>query len=279
MISRNYKLVVSDLDGTLLVNSHLPLFNLESIKKIREKNVKFCIATGRAIQSTKYLLKELESYDKENEYSILFNGSVIIENKGNKVLYFKSIDFDNVNKIFEIGNKYKVLIMMFSIEKVYVWRCDEEEFERQKQLEEILTLMEEDSNINFIQKEKIQIVKIVFGNNNYDFLLKIKNELDNVFKNEIELTFSTSQHLEINPKNSNKGEALEWLSNFLNINIEDTIAIGDNNNDLSMIEKAGLGVCVNNGIQEVKKKSKYITEKNCDEGAVKEVLDKFILNQ
>ena len=65
MISRNYKLVVSDLDRTLLVNSHLPLFNLESIKKIREKNVKFCIATGRAIQSTKYLLKELESYDKE----------------------------------------------------------------------------------------------------------------------------------------------------------------------------------------------------------------------
>ena len=46
-----------------------------------------------------------------------------------------------------------------------------------------------------------------------------------------------------------------------------------------MIEKAGLGVCVNNGIQEVKNKSKYITEKNCDEGAVKEVLDKFILNQ
>ena len=52
-----------------------------------------------------------------------------------------------------------------------------------------------------------------------------------MFLKIIELTFSTSQHLEINPKNSNKGSALEWLSNFLKINIEDTIAIGDNNNE------------------------------------------------
>lgn len=278
MNSRNYKLVVSDLDGTLLVNSHLPLFNLESIKEIRKKNVKFCIATGRAIQTTNYLLKELESYDKENEYSILFNGSLIMENKGNKILYFQNLDFDNVNKIFEIGNKYKVFIMIFSIDRVYVWRCDNEEFERQKKLYELITQMEENSNINFINEEKIPIAKIIFRNDSYNFLLKIKNELENILKNEIEITFSSSNYLEINKKNSNKGSALEWLANYLNINIEDTIAIGDNNNDLSMIEKAGLGVCVKNGIEEVKNKSKYITEKNCDEGAVKEVLDKFILN-
>ena len=113
-----YKLVVSDLDGTLLVNSHLPEFNLNSIKKIREKGVKFCIATGRTIQSTRYILKELDSYNKENEYSILFNGAIIIENKDNKLLYFKEIEYDISNKIFEIGKKYNVMLLLYTMTHV-----------------------------------------------------------------------------------------------------------------------------------------------------------------
>ncbi len=273
-----YKLVVSDLDGTLLVNSHLPKFNLEAIKKIREKNIKFCIATGRAIQSTKYLLKELESYNKEEEYSILFNGSVIIEHKDNKVLYFKGIDFEKAKKIYEIGNKYNIPIMLFSIEKCYVWRCDEDEFERQKKLGEILTPIE-DLNINFIKEKKIPITKFVLINDDHDLLIKVSNEIKNILNNEILLSFSSGRYLEINNIGVSKGSALEWLVNYLNIDIKNTIAIGDNNNDNSMIEKAGLGICVKNGIEQTKKIAKYVTEKNCDEGAVKEVLEKFILNE
>ena len=277
MLSSKYKLVVSDLDGTLLVNSHLPQFNLEAIKKIREKNIKFCIATGRAIQSTKYLLKELESYNKEEEYSILFNGSVIIEHKDNKVLYFKGIDFEKAKKIYEIGNKYNIPIMLFSIEQCYVWRCDEDEFERQKKLGEILTPIE-DLNINFIKEKKIPITKFVFINDNHDLLIKISNEINNILNNEILLSFSSGRYLEINNIGVSKGSALEWLVKYLNIDIKNTIAIGDNNNDNSMIEKAGLGICVKNGNEETKKIAKYVTDKNFDEGAVKEVLEKFILN-
>ena len=277
MLSTKYKLVVSDLDGTLLVNSHLPKFNLEAIKKIREKNIKFCIATGRAIQSTKYLLKELESYNKKEEYSILFNGSVIIEHKDNKVLYFKGIDFEKAKKIFEIGNKYNLPIMLFSIEKCYVWRCDEDEFERQKKLGEILTPIE-DLNINFIKEKKIPITKFVLINDDHDLLIKVSNEIKNILNNEILLSFSSGRYLEINNIGVSKGSALEWLVKYLNIDIKNTIAIGDNNNDNSMIEKAGLGICVKNGVEQTKKIAKYITQKNFDEGAVKEVLEKFILN-
>jgi len=277
-MTTNYKLVVSDLDGTLLSNFHVPNLNKSSIQRIREKGIKFCITTGRTIQSTKNILKEIGTYNEENEYSILFNGCVIIENKNNKVLFFKGIDFEISNKLFEIGKKYDVMLLVYSIDNCYVWKSYEKEIERQKSYEELLTFMD-DLNINFIKEKNIQITKIVFVNEDHNYLLKIKEELDKIFGNEISISTSANMYLEINAKNVNKGNALEWLANYLKIDMKETIAIGDNSNDIFMIEKAGIGVCVKNGIDILKNKANYVTEKTNDEGAVKEVLDKFVLGE
>lgn len=277
-MTTKYKLVVSDLDGTLLSNFHVPNSNKSSIQRIREKGIKFCITTGRTIQSTKNILKEIGTYNEENEYSILFNGCVIIENKNNKVLFFKGIDFEISNKLFEIGKKYDVMLLVYSIDNCYVWKSYEKEIERQKSYEELLTFMD-DLNINFIKEKNIQITKIVFVNEDHNYLLKIKEELDKIFGNEISISTSANMYLEINANNVNKGNALEWLANYLKIDMKETIAIGDNSNDIFMIEKAGIGVCVKNGIDILKNKANYVTEKTNDEGAVKEVLDKFILGE
>ena len=277
-MTTKYKLVVSDLDGTLLSNFHVPNSNKSSIQRIREKGIKFCITTGRTIQSTKNILKEIGTYNEENEYSILFNGCVIIENKNNKVLFFKGIDFEISNKLFEIGKKYDVMLLVYSIDNCFVWKSYEKEIERQKSYEELLTFMD-DLNINFIKEKNIQITKIVFVNEDHNYLLKIKEELDKIFGNEISISTSANMYLEINAKNVNKGNALEWLANYLKIDMKETIAIGDNSNDIFMIEKAGIGVCVKNGIDILKNKANYVTEKTNDEGAVKEVLDKFVLGE
>ena len=277
-MTTNYKLVVSDLDGTLLSNFHVPNLNKSSIQRIREKGIKFCITTGRTIQSTKNILKEIGTYNEENEYSILFNGCVIIENKNNKVLFFKGIDFEISNKLFEIGKKYDVMLLVYSIDNCYVWKSYEKEIERQNSYEELLTFMD-DLNINFIKEKNIQITKIVFVNEDHNYLLKMKEGLDKIFGNEISISTSANMYLEINAKNVNKGNALEWLANYLKIDMKETIAIGDNSNDIFMIEKAGIGVCVKNGIDILKNKANYVTEKTNDEGAVKEVLDKFVLGE
>ena len=69
-----------------------------------------------------------------------------------------------------------------------------------------------------------------------------------------------------------------WLSIYLNIDIKETIAIGDDYNDESMMKEAGLSCCVKSGMEEIKKISKYICQKDYFEGSVKEVIEKFILN-
>ena len=74
---------------------------------------------------------------------------------------------------------------------------------------------------------------------------------------------------------ASKGIALEKLAEYLNIPMSQTVAIGNDNNDLSMIQMAGIGVAVENATSELKKVANYITNSNDDDG-VAEFLKKLI---
>jgi hypothetical protein len=83
-------------------------------------------------------------------------------------------------------------------------------------------------------------------------------------------------NIEIVNKGVSKGRALKILGGYLGIEREEMIAIGDSENDIEMIKFAGLGVAVENAIDEVKKVADFITKSNMEDG-VKYVIDKFIL--
>ena len=125
-----------------------------------------------------------------------------------------------------------------------------------------------------------EIIRIVFSKNDLKFLKNIEKEIkkDNNFVNKVSYYISANRFLEFNAFGVSKGEALKWLSNYLKVDIKETIAIGDNYNDESMIKEAGLGCCVKSANDDIKKISKYICEKDYFEGSVKEIIDKFILN-
>ena len=91
------------------------------------------------------------------------------------------------------------------------------------------------------------------------------------------MSFSSNRYIEFNHKGVNKGAGLRFIAHMLGVKPEETIAIGDNFNDLSMIQAAGLGVGVQNTIKDMKPLCGYITEATIDEGAVAEVIEKFIL--
>ena len=110
-----YKIIFSDLDHTLLVNDHIPDFNLEAIKRAKEKGVKFVLCTGRNFKIMKHLLGELNTENSENEYSICNSGSLIYENKNAKVIYSKPIEFEILKLLFEYGKKLDVIIMFDTI--------------------------------------------------------------------------------------------------------------------------------------------------------------------
>ena len=271
----NYKIIFSDLDKTLLINNHIPDFNLEAIKKARELGVKFVISTGRDLSVVTSLLKELDTLNMENEYTVCCSGSKIYENKDNKLIYIKYLDDNIVSEIFEFGKNYPDMFIIFdTLEGVYIYNEEKIDIKndfgtyKYKKLEKL-----ED-------KKDLKIIRIVFSCKNGVYLNKILNEIKNkkLFDNKVDYFLTQNQFLEFNVLGVNKGEALKWLCNYLKIDISESIAIGDSFNDESMIKIAGLGACVKSADDYIKKISKYVFEKDYFEGSVKEVIEKFVLN-
>jgi len=271
----NYKIIFSDLDKTLLINNHIPDFNFEAIKKARELGVKFVISTGRDLSVVTSLLKELDTLNMENEYTVCCSGSKIYENKDNKLIYIKYLDDNIVSEIFEFGKNYPDMFIIFdTLEGVYIYNEEKIDIKndfgtyKYKKLEKL-----ED-------KKDLKIIRIVFSCKNGVYLNKILNEIKNkkLFDNKVDYFLTQNQFLEFNVLGVNKGEALKWLCNYLKIDIRESIAIGDSFNDESMIKIAGLGACVKSADDYIKKISKYVCEKDYFEGSVKEVIEKFVLN-
>ncbi|MGN1181869.1 MAG: HAD family hydrolase, partial [Faecalibacillus sp.] len=120
-----YRIMFSDLDETLLVHHHVPEFNRQAIKEARKKGLKFVPCTGRAFNMIPEILKEIDAYDKEGEYSLCFNGGLIVENKNSKVLHFKGLDFDIAQEIFHFGEHLDVCVMVFTLDCCYLFHADE----------------------------------------------------------------------------------------------------------------------------------------------------------
>ena len=269
-----YKLFFCDLDHTLLVDNHIPEFNLKAIKKAKEKGIKFIICTGRPYNLMNYLLKELNTENSENEYTICNSGSTIYENKNRKLIYFKGIDEDIINILFEYGKKFKDIVIIFdSFDIPYFYNEEKVDKEQLKGFKyKIIKSLDEIKNI--------KVIRLLFFSKNSDYLLNIKNEIGNIKNLEGKITYfmSGKNIIEINSFGVCKGEALRWLSNYLNVDLKETIAIGDDYNDESMLKMVGLGCCVKSAHEDIKKVSKYFCQKDYFEGSVKEVIDKFILN-
>ena len=69
------------------------------------------------------------------------------------------------------------------------------------------------------------------------------------------------------------------MADYLGIDLNETIAIGDNYNDVEMIKTAALGICVACGDNEIKELAQYVTKSDYYQGAVKEVIEKFVLEE
>ena len=93
-----------------------------------------------------------------------------------------------------------------------------------------------------------------------------------------EILFSSDTLLEINHAGDSKGCGIKKICELTDVNIEDTIGIGDNHNDISMLETVGLPCCPANAVDEVKRICKYISPYTNNESAVADIIEKFVSN-
>lgn len=271
-----YKIMYSDLDETLLINHHVPDFNVEAIKKAQEKGLKFVPCTGRAYNMIPEILKEIGTYDKENEYAICFNGGLVVENKNQKILYFKGLDYENCSKIFDYGKELDVCVLVFTIDCCYIFHADKKEVERKIEQKAPFKVVDT-YDMAFLKNEKI--AKILYAKRDMNRLKDIVETMPEAMKKDVNITYSSNRYIEFNTKGVNKGTGMKFLADYLGFHINQTIGIGDNYNDVEMIKTAGLGCAVACANDDVKALAQYVTVHDYDQGAVKEVIEKYILEE
>ena len=110
------------------------------------------------------------------------------------------------------------------------------------------------------------------------YMEKIREDVRDLL-DAVDLSYSSNRYIEFNQKGVTKGDGLRRLAAMLGVDMKDTIAIGDNFNDLSMIKAAGLGVGVANTAESMKAECDHITAATCQESAVSEVIEQFIFGK
>lgn len=273
-----YKLIACDLDETLLNDEHLVgAKNVAAIKRAREEyGVKFVPATGRGFMQIQPELKELQLYDLEGEYVISFNGGALTENKNNRIIEFKGLELSKMKEIFEAGLNFDVCIHVYTPDNLYVFNLSESERQRIKN-QKLEAVYPEVNSVDFLKDTPIS--KILYQNVDVPYLMSLEEGLKPITDGHCAVSYSSNRYMEFNALGVDKGQGLIDLANKLGIAIEETIAVGDNYNDMAMLKVAGLSVAANNAVDDVKAACDYTTNANNNEGVVAELIEKFIFNE
>jgi Cof subfamily protein (haloacid dehalogenase superfamily) len=273
-----YKIIASDMDGTLLNDDkHVCNYNLEMTEEAMKLGVKFVISSGRIPGGLKFY----EATVCQKQPMICCNGAIILDHNKN-VIFSKLIDKAAALKVVDVIREYKDTYFHFYDEDViyseYFGFATEKLYRFNKNIDKKFRTdirIVADSR-EYIKNTKSDINKIVVIDEDLNYLEDLKRRIDDI--PEIETTKSEMNNIEIVSSGVSKGNGLKFLAKYYGVPIDECIAIGNDENDISMIQCAGLGVAVSNAREHVKKVADFVTEKDNNEGAVGEVIEKFILN-
>lgn len=267
-----YKLVALDMDGTTFNEEHKISKEVkDSLFYAMDKGVKVVFISGREEYTVKKILKELEI----DTYYGALNGSIISTTYSEKPKIMNILEekyiFDIIDLILD--NNLTPIIFM---DGLIFTENNGDEFVNiiakfiNPEIKRIDNIKEHILENNLIDK----ILKIGICNE-YDILKVLDSKLRDSFKDKYTISFSLPFFLEIMAKNSDKGFALKKICEINRIDLSQTIAMGDGENDIPMLEVSGLSVAMGNAMENVKNMAKYTTDTNKNDGVAK-AIRKFI---
>ena len=263
----NELLVISDLDNTLLTAKEgIPQYNIEMIDKFQKMGGKFTVATGRSVESVSRYLGQI----KLNAPAITYNGGIIYDYETGNVLYKAVLPEVAKEILSQIMAEFPDVGCEIMCDNFRTYLITENDYTYWHLTDEKLSYI--DTEIDQIQNKWI---KVLFADEN-ETLLKMKKFCEeNIHCDEIEFVMTNTIYFEMMPKNVTKGKALYTLCDLTNLQINNTIAVGDYYNDAEILQNAGLSVCVDNAPDDIKELC-HITVPACTDGGVGHLLAQII---
>ena len=283
------KLIASDMDGTLLNSDHkIPKENIELIKFAQKNGIQFVVATGRAYYEALPALND-ESIKCD---VISFNGGIIYDKNGN-IINITPMKLKDLYYTIEILKSLEISYQLYTKNTIYTNSIEtditayidlirangeepnEQHLRREAKNRLALGHITEVDNIElYLNQEYNPAIKVIGISNDLE---KLKHATELLSGNEnISVTSSGANNVEIMDKKATKGEALKIVADIHDINLKNAIAIGDNLNDQAMLDIVEYSIAMKNGNKELQNNAKFITEKTNSEGGVADSVMKLL---
>ncbi|SDB10706.1 hypothetical protein SAMN02910298_00522 [Pseudobutyrivibrio sp. YE44] len=268
------KILAVDMDGTLFDDDkNISKENLEAITKLLDAGHVFAFDTGRPNNALKKILSIYDEFKRDNVYMLGYQGVVGTSMLSDDVLFGDYIDIDNALELVQAILNKGFTCIVFDNGCIYTFN-DNHFVESYKQVsrEKLIYI----TDIDELKDKHITKIMAV----DYDHpenLQAFKDDTADIFDDRFESFFSHYAFLEFVKRGTGKGDGIKKLAEYLNIPLTNVVACGDERNDISMVDIAGVGVAMSNGREELKEVADYVTEKDNNNSGIAEVIYKFFL--
>lgn len=259
------RLIAADLDGTLLDASHnISLYNIEMIKKAQQKGIIFAIATGRFPENAALIAKGAGLSCP----IISLNGAVVELSPNGERILETFMEEEAAKAAFDCLESLGEGYHMFGRSTV-ISRRESTRHISESNPEGLAELKKTVSYAYGLDACKAALDAPVFKY--FVYFSKDGHTPGEIYDalvalDAVDVTASGSRNLEVMSNEANKGLGLKVLADALGIDLKNTMALGDQMNDLAMLKKAGLGVAMGNATEEVKASADAVTEDHNDSG-------------
>lgn len=289
-----YKLIAIDLDGTILDSYGEVSENTKRIlKETMKKGTKVIIASGRTIDSIKAIADEIST----DKYIIAGNGSIIYDLQEKNVIYEKYIPKSKALNIIKICEDNSITYSVYTNNtivadslKYNILYYYKQNLKKEPTKKTSITIVPNIYNyVKNMDDEKVMKIFICDKHQSvFNSILKKFYEIEDIEILDVshmsrKIISNGSKdvaleyfYTEISEKNVDKWYALEYLINKLNIDKTEVISIGDNNNDLKMIEQSGLGIAMKGSSSKVTEIADYITDFDNNHNGAALAIEKFL---
>lgn len=260
------KLVATDIDGTIFIpEKEFTQGVKECIKKLSQKGIKVVLVTGRMNAAAIKIARDLEL----DTPVVSYQGGLVTEN-GN-ILYERYLSQEQTERILAWAEKEKIHINLYNDDILY---SEAECYEVQRYCNNLHTKYTV-KPINEIKKDKINKL-LAIDYSNPERISRYEKELQNIYP-DLYIVKSTPYFLEFSNPEASKKCAVEFLQKYWGLKKDEILTIGDQNNDIALLQAGGIKIAMGNATEELKAEADYITETVYEDGFVR-AMEKFCLN-
>ena len=273
---RNYDILFLDMDGTVLNSrNEASERTRKALKAAQDAGVKLVVATGRTLKIVPALVHEL-GFD----YAAVSNGASIYDLRTGERVYHHDFNLEAAREMCRVLVEECDFIEFYADGGIMLSRASYERIGKRPIPPWHMKFFAEnkvriwDSEEAYVAAGAPGLEKVALVNYDEQVLKRIRSRLEPT--GLFSITASIAGALEINDKGCGKGVALRDICQRLGVDIARSAAIGDSQNDLSMIEAAGCGVAMGNAFQEVKDRADDITASNDEDGVARFIEEKVL---